>query len=208
MKLYGFDTINTAKVLMFLFENNVKFEYVPINIRAGEQHKHEFLALNPAGKVPVLFDGEQYRSESNAILFSLAQRTGWGLTDDPNMHDQLLAWLFYQASTQGPHFGQIEHWSQFAKVSNPKALARHRNIAIQEIRYLDNHLKDKKYICGEAYSIADIALFPWLHIHDKLDFSLENSKHLLGWLARIRRRTGTVNALTFFGDCSIFDVRD
>ncbi|WP_371170684.1 glutathione S-transferase family protein [Aliiroseovarius sp. 2305UL8-7] len=204
MKLYGFDTINTLKVLMFLQETNEEFEFIPVNIRAGEQHKPEFLAINPAGKVPVLHDGDEYQTESNAILLSLAKKTGWGLVDDPSMHKQLVAWLFYQASTQGPHFGQIEYWSGFAKTPNPEALAHHHAIANRAIAYLDGQLACKQYMCGEIYSIADIALFPWLHVHENLGLSMETAKNLASWLDRIRSRPATMKALAFFGPNSIF----
>ena len=204
MKLYGYDTINTLKVLMFLLEANVEFEFIPINIRAGEQHKPEFLVINPAAKVPVLFDGDRHQTESNSILLSLAQKTGWGLVDDANTHDTMIAWLFYQASTQGPHFGQVEHWSRFAKTPNPEALARHHSIADRTIEYLNDQLTDKQFICGETYSIADIALFPWLHIHDHLGLSLEKAGHLADWLDRIRNRPATIEARAFFGLTSIF----
>jgi GST-like protein len=204
IKLYGYDTINTFKVLMLLLETKVEFEYVPINIRAGEQHKPEFRAINSAGKVPVIFDGDRHQTESNSILLSLAQKTGWGLVDDPNMQDQLMAWLFYQASTQGPHFGQVEHWSRFAKEPNPEALARHRLIANNIIKYLNDQLIGKQYICGDSYSIADIALFPWLHVHDHLGLSLKKAEHLMCWLDRIRNRPATVEARAFFGPQSIF----
>lgn len=204
MKLYGFDTINTLKVLMFLLETNEEFEFVPINIRTGEQHNPEFLAINSAGKVPVLSDGDRHQTESNAILLSLAAKTGWGSTSDPNVRDELIAWLFYQASTQGPHFGQIEHWSKFAKTPNPDALAQHHVIANRSIAYLNAQLNGKQYLCGETYSIADIALFPWLHIHDHLGLSLEKAANLAGWLARIRNRRSTIAACTFFGASSIF----
>lgn len=202
--LYGFDTINTLKVLMLLLETNQEFEFVPINIRTGEQHTPEFLAINPAGKVPVLSDGDRHQTESNAILLSLAEKTGWGLAKGPNARDDLIVWLFYQASTQGPHFGQLEHWTRFSKTPNPKALAQHRAIAVRTIGYLNAQLNGKQYLCGETYSIADIALFPWLHIHDHLGLSLEKAEHLAGWLARIRNRQSTRAACTFFGANSIF----
>ena len=204
IKLYGFDTINTFKVLMFLAETNEEFEFVPINIRTGEQHKPEFLAINPAGKVPVLSDGIHCQTESNAILLSLAQKTGWGVAKDPNIRDEQIAWLFYQASTQGPHFGQIEHWSRFAKTPNPEALAQHRVIANRIIAYLDKQLNGKQHLCGETFSIADIALFPWLHVHDHLGLSLEKAENLAGWLARIRHRPSTLTARSFFGASSVF----
>lgn len=200
MKLYGFDTINTLKVLMLLLEIKAEFEFAPINIRTGEQHKPEFRAINPAGKVPVLFDGERHQVESNAILLSFAQKTGWGLVDEPD----LTAWLFYQASTQGPHFGQVEHWTRFAKTTNPEALKRHRDIANGVIEHLNTHLNDREFICGDTYSIADIALFPWLHIHDHLGLSLENKEHLTRWISQIRNRPATLEVRAFFGNHSIF----
>lgn len=204
LKLYGFDTINTLKVLMLLLETKEEFEFAPINIRTGEQQRPEFLAINPAGKVPVLSDGNRHQTESNAILLSLAKKTGWGLARDPQVHDELIAWLFYQASTQGPHFGQIEHWAKFAKAPNPVALAQHRAIANRTIAYLNDQLIGKQYFCGETYSIVDIALFPWLHIHGHLGLSLEKAEHLVGWLDRIRSRPSTMGACRFFGPNSIF----
>jgi GST-like protein len=200
MKLYGFDTINTLKVLMFLMETKADFEFVPINIRAGEQHEPAFRTINPAGKVPVLFDGERHQVESNAILLNLAHKMGWGLVDEPD----LTAWLFYQASTQGPHFGQLEHWARFAKVPNPEALKRQQDIATGIINYLNDQLSEKPFICGDTYSIADIALFPWLLIHEHLGLSLKTSEHLKRWLDQIRIRPATFEARKVFSNQSIF----
>jgi len=203
MKLYGFDTINTLKVLMFLLETEEEFEFVPVNIRTGEQHTPGFRAVNPAGKVPVLSDGVHHQTESNAILLSLANRTGWGLARGATGHDKLLAWLFYQASTQGPHFGQIEHWTKFAKKPNPGALAHHRAIANDTIAFLNEKMIGRNYICGESYTVADIALFPWLHIHEHLGLSLEKASEIAGWLERVRNRPATLEARAFFGPSSI-----
>lgn len=204
MKLYGFDTINTLKVLMLLKETNAEFQYIPVNIRTGEQRHPEFLAINPAGKVPVLGNGDQHQTESNAILLSLSQKFDWGGVAEPIAQAQLNAWLFYQASTQGPYFGQIEYWSKIAKTPNPEALAQYRAIASRTIAYLNEQLTGKQYVCGETYTIADIALFPWMHVHHHLGLSLDAAENLAGWLERIRNRPATQNALTFFGPLSIF----
>lgn len=189
---------------MLLLEADQEFEFVPVNIRAGEQHKPEFLAINPAGKVPVLSDGDRHQTESNSILLSLANKTGWGLAKDTHSHEELTAWLFYQASTQGPHCGQIEYWSGHAKVPNPEALAHHRAIAGRTIGHLNEMLAGKQFFCGDAYTIADIALFPWLHIHNRLGLSLEKTENLAGWLERARNRPATLKARAFFGPSSIF----
>ena len=198
--LYGYDTINTLKVLMFLCEVGLNYEFKPINIRAGEQHSAEFRAINPAGKVPVIWDGDNYQTESNSILLSLAQKSGWGLMEGSSLNVQLIDWLFYQASTQGPCFGQIEYWSRLAKAPNSDALAQYHAIANRSIEYLNEQLNSKKYICGDTYSIADIALFPWLRIHKHLELSIAHAENLSRWSDCILARAATKKALTFFND--------
>tara|TARA_B100001059_G_scaffold167840_1_gene167597 strand:- start:231 stop:869 length:639 start_codon:yes stop_codon:yes gene_type:complete len=200
IKLYGYDTINTLKVLMFLSETGLDYEFMPINIRAGEQHSAEFRAINPAGKVPVIWDGDRHQMESNSILLSLAQKTGWGLMESHSLNVQLITWLFYQASTQGPYFGQIEYWSRLAKTPNSDALAQYIAIANRSIEHLNEQLNSKKYICGDTYSIADIALFPWLRIHKHLGLSIEHAEHLWRWCDCILARAATKKALIFFDD--------
>ena len=85
LKLYGYDTINTLKILMLLFETGSDFEFIPINIRTGEQHSPDFRAVNPAGKVPVIWNDGRHQTESNAILLSLAKKASWGLVADPSL---------------------------------------------------------------------------------------------------------------------------
>lgn len=202
IKLYGYDTINTLNILMLLFETGLDFEFVPINIRKGEQHTPDFRAVNPAGKVPVIFDGDTYQTESNAILLIWANRIGWGLDGDPALQAKVTTWLFYQASTQGPYFGQIEYWARLTKVPNSVASAHYRTIASRAVDYLNEQLKDKKYSCGNAYTIADIAFFPWLRIHDHLGLSFENVENLSRWHDSILERDGTQKAISFFNQIS------
>ena len=202
IKLYGYDTINTLKILMYLFETGLNFEFVPINIREGAQHTADFRAVNPAGKVPVIFDGDTYQTESNAILLIWANRIGWGLDGDPVLQAQVTTWLFYQASTQGPYFGQIEYWARLAKTPNSAAFAHYRAIASHSVDYLNEQLNDKKYICGDTYTIADIALFPWLRIHDHLGLSFENAKNLSRWHDAVLERDGTQKAISFLNEIS------
>ena len=202
IKLYGYDTINTLKILMFFFETGLDFEFVPINIREGEQHTPDFRAVNPAGKVPVIFDGDTYQTESNAILLIWANRTGWGLKGDPALQAQVTRWLFYQASTQGPYFGQIEYWARLTKTPNSAASAHYSAIASRTVDYLNEQLKDKKYICGDKYTIADIALFPWLRIPDHLGLSFEHAENLSRWHDAVLKRGGTQKAISFFNEIS------
>lgn len=187
---------------MFLFETGLDFEFVPINIREGAQHTADFRAVNPAGKVPVIFDGDTYQTESNAILLIWASKTGWGLEGDSGLQAQVTTWLFYQASTQGPYFGQIEYWARLTKTPNSAASAHYSAIASRAVDYLNERLKDKKYICGDTYTIADIALFPWLRIHDHLGLSFENAKNLSRWHDAVLERDGTQKAISFLNEIS------
>lgn len=204
IKLYGFDTINTLKVMMFLQESGLPFDYAPINIRTGDQHTPAFRAVNPAGKVPVIVDGETVKTESNSILLDLAQQTGWGLTSEAALHDELVAWLFYQASTQGPYFGQIEYWTRLAKTPNPDAEAQYRSIAARVVDHVNERLGDRDFICGDTYTIADIALYPWFHMHEHLGLSLVDHQPLADWIARVGARPATQDAIAFFGAKSLF----
>ena len=136
------------------------------------------------------------------ILLSLTNKIGWDLVDDHSSHAQLIALLFYQASIQGPYFGQIGYWSRLAKMPNLEALAQYRAIANRTIVYLNDNLSDKQYICGDTYIIADIALFPWLRVHEHLGLSIENAKNLSHWLDLIRARAAMQKTLTFFDKIS------
>ena len=198
LKLYGYDTINTLKILMLLFETGSDFEFIPINIRTGEQHSPDFRAVNPAGKVPVIWNDGRHQTESNAILLSLAKKASWGLVADPSLQADITTWLFYQASAQGPYFGQIEYWARLAKTPNPAVSAHYGAIASRSVEYLNDQLNTKKYLCGDVYTIADIALFPWLRIHKHLGLSLENAENLSRWHEAILARPATEEALTFF----------
>jgi len=192
---YGYNTINSLKVMMFLMETDLPHDFVPINIRGGDQHTPDFRAVNPAGKIPVIVQDGKALTESNAILMHLARKTGWGLPE--GVEDQLLSLLFYQASTQGPYFGQVEYWSGLAPKPNPDALAQYTGIANRVIAVLDEQLANQDYLCGDSYSIADISFFPWLDHHEELNLSLTEAPHVQAWLARVKARPATQKACRF-----------
>jgi GST-like protein len=146
--------------------------------RTGEQHSPDFRAVNPAGKVLIIGNDGRHQTESNAILLSLAKKASWGLVADPSLQAYITTWLFYQASAQPPYFGQIEYWARLANTPNPTASAHYGAIASRSVEYLNDQLNTKKYLCGDVFTIADIALFPWLRIHKHLGLSRENAENL------------------------------
>ena len=206
IKFYGYNTINSLKVLLFLLETKHDYEFIPINIRAGEQRQPEFLSINPAGKVPVILDGDFLLTESNAILLYLTKKVGWGL-DGTGEIDRINEWLFYQSSSQGPYFGQIEYWANIAKTPNPEALSFYTSIAKRSVDYINDRLKNREYICGDTYSIADIALFPWLNDHNHLDLDLDDAPNVLRWIKQIRSRPATSQACAFFEKSALFQAK-
>jgi len=143
----------------------------------------------------VIVDHDEVISESNAILVHLAENTDWGAIAENR--DQILQWLFYQASTQGPFFGQVEYWSFLSPNPNPDTLAHYKSIAQRVISHLNDTLKNRLYCAGETYSIADIALFPWVNKHTHLGLSLDTAEHVQRWLREIHARPGTQKTFEF-----------
>ncbi|MCV6576060.1 MAG: glutathione S-transferase family protein [Cohaesibacter sp.] len=204
LKFYGYNTVNSLKILMCLLETGIDYDFIPINIRKGEQHNSHFRALNPAGKVPVIADKGHILAESNAILLYLAKKANWGLTKSAENIDIINTWLFYQASSQGPYFGQVEYWSAIAKAPNADALTHYRSIAQTSIAYLNRHLENQNFLCANVYSIADIALFAWINECDHLGLSLQKDHNVARWSETIKQRPATIKALDFFDNKSIF----
>ncbi|MEP1613782.1 MAG: glutathione S-transferase family protein [Roseobacter sp.] len=198
MKLYGYNTINTLKVLLILLETETTYEFHPVDIRQGEQHLPAFRTVNPVGKVPVLADGDLVLTESNAILLYIARKTSWGIQDTAGTYEKVVSWLFYQASTQGPYFGQIEYWSVLAKKPNGEAAVHFRSIAQRSVTLLETALQDSKFLCGTDYGIADLAHFVWMRHCSSLGVSLENAPCINKWVETISARPATKQALAFF----------
>ncbi len=198
--LYGYRSINTFKILMLLYETKQEFKFIPINIRKGEQREPAFLALNPVGRVPVLVDGDLTLTESNAILLYLTQKLSWGLENRPGYIETVTAWLFYQASTQGPFFGQVEYWTQFAKTPNPEALAHYKSIAHKTIALLDSYLSKTPFLCGDTFSIVDIAHFAWIDEHAELGLTLDDAPHTKRWWTEVAARQSASQARDFIAE--------
>ena len=115
LKFYYNGSPNPTKVALLLEETGLPYEAVPVDTRKGEQHRPEFLAINPNGKVPVIVDGEVTVFDSNAILLYLAEKTGKFLPPDtPEARGELLSWLMFVATGVGPYSGQAVHFRHFA----------------------------------------------------------------------------------------------
>ena len=160
LKFYFNGSPNPTKVALFLEEAGLAYEPVKVDTRKGEQFAPEYLKINPNGKVPAIDDGGTIVFDSNAILLYLAEKTGQFL---PANRAELLSWLMFIATGVGPYSGQAVHFKHFAPKDQNHDYAhnRYQYETDRHYRILDAHLKGRKYMIGDAYSILDMALWGW-----------------------------------------------
>lgn len=164
--LYTWSTPNGRKVSIMLEEVGLPYGVHPIDITAGDQFTPEFIAINPNSKIPAIVDqdGPGGRPitlfESGAILIYLAEKTGRFLPTDARGRYETLQWLMFQMGGIGPMFGQTHHFRRFAPEQIPYAIERYTKETRRLYGVLDNRLAQEEFVAG-AYSIADMAIFPW-----------------------------------------------
>lgn len=163
LKFYYHPSPNPAKVALFLEEAQLPYELVPADIRKGEQHLPEYLAINPNAKTPALTDGDATIFDSTAILLYLAVKTGRFLPrNEPAVRAQMYSWLMFIASGIGPFSGQAVHFRHFAPEPKTYALNRYDFEAWRHWRILEQHLTDRVYMVDDEFTIVDMALWGWV----------------------------------------------
>jgi len=166
----------------------------PVDIGAGEQFAPGFLALSPNNKIPVITDPDgpdrQPISlfESGAILLYLAGKTGKLLPADVQGKYEVLQWLMFQMGSVGPMLGQAHHFRIYAPEKLPYAIERYTREAQRLYGVLNKRLAHTTYLGGREYSIADIAVFPWLRSWKNQGVELADYPHLKGWFDEISKR--------------------
>jgi GST-like protein len=162
LKFYYSGAPNPTKVALFLEEAGLPYEAIPIDTRKGDQHKQEYLAINPNAKVPAIVDGEVTVFDSSAILLYLAEKTGKFLPEKTDKaRGELLSWMFFVSSGIGPYAGQSVHFRAYAPEKLPYAINRYAYEAQRHFGILDARLAKRKYLLGEAYTIVDMNVWGW-----------------------------------------------
>jgi len=199
--LYYWPTPNGHKITMFLEEAGLPYAIHPVDIGAGDQFKPDFLAIAPNNRMPAIVDHEPLDGgapisvfESGAILLYLAEKTGKFLPDDIRGRKTVLEWLFWQMAGLGPMTGQYGHFHVYAPEDVPYAKDRYAREAQRLLRVLDDHLAGRSFIAGEAYTIADMACYPWIDPYAKAPLDLSAFGNLQRWREAIRNRPATVRA--------------
>ncbi|KTD33681.1 S-transferase [Legionella nautarum] len=192
-KLYSLGTPNGIKPTIMLEELAAPYEIELINIREGEQFTPEFLAISPNNKIPVIYDPEMdfYLFESVAILQYLAERHQRFLPKDLKGRFNVLKWCYFQVGHIGPMFGQYGHFYRYAPEDLPYAKKRYGDEVLRLMGVMDKQLKQHPYISGTDYTIADMAIWPWLYCYENFYETPINETefpHLMKWYKTIGKR--------------------
>ncbi len=165
LKFYYSAAPNPTKVALFLEESGLSYEPIPVDTRKGDQHKPDYLAINPNAKVPAIVDGDATVFDSNAILLYLAEKTGKFLPPKGDKaRGELLSWLMFVASGVGPYSGQAVHFRNYAPDKNEYAINRYAFEAQRHFGILDARLAKQKYMLGDTYTIVDMDVWGWARL--------------------------------------------
>jgi GSH-dependent disulfide-bond oxidoreductase len=196
--LYGVMSPNVVKVCIMLEELSLPYELKYVSLFQGEQFTAAFRALNPVGKVPVLVDSELDRplAESGAILLWLAEHSGQFLPASAGDRYEVMQWLMVQMSAIGPMLGQFTHFKLLPAGSEAYALGRYGAIAETLYRAIDDRLAQREWIAGNAYSIADMATFPWAEYLERHGLDVKHYPNMQRWRTAIASRPAVVQGKT------------
>ena len=170
LQLYSLPTPNGVKVSIMLEETGLPYEPHRVGFETQDQMSPEFLSVNPNNKIPAILDPDGPGGaplalfESGAILIYLAEKTGRLMPHDAAGRYQTIQWLMFQMAGIGPMFGQLGFFHKFAGKEYEDKRPRDRYVAESKrlLGVLDRRLADRAWIMGDAYSIADVATFPWV----------------------------------------------
>jgi GST-like protein len=198
--LYYWPTPNGHKVTLFLEETAMPYRIIPVNIGKGEQFKPDFLAISPNNRMPAIVDHHPLDGgapisvfESGAILLYLAEKTGLFISRDVRRRVETTEWLFWQVGGLGPMAGQNHHFSRYAPEKIDYAIKRYVGETNRLYGVLNKRLAEREFVAG-AYSIADMAAYPWVVPHEAQGQDLADFPHLSRWFEAIKSRPATVRA--------------
>ncbi len=198
--LHYWPTPNGHKIIMFLEEVGLPYTIVPVNIGKGQQFEPDFLKIAPNNRMPAIVDHEPEGGgapisvfESGAILLYLADKTGRFIPPDPRGRVETLEWLFWQMGGLGPMLGQNHHFSGYAPEKIPYAIDRYVKETNRLYGVLDRRLEGRDFVAGD-YSIADMAAYPWIVLHERQGQALDDTPNLKRWFEAIGSRPATIAA--------------
>jgi len=198
--VYYWPTPNGHKVAIFLEETAMPYRLVPVDIGKGDQFKPDFLTISPNNRMPAIVDHNPLDGgppisvfESGAILLYLAEKIEQFIPLDVRGRTQVTEWLFWQVAGLGPMAGQNHHFTRYAPEKVPYAIDRYVKETNRLYGVLNKRLADHEFLAG-AYSIADMAAYPWVVPHEAQGQNLSEFPHVKRWFEAIKARPATVRA--------------
>jgi len=198
---FGRPTPNALKVATLLEELGLAYRLCPVNIRAGEQFAPSFLAISPNNKVPAIVDpsgpgGKPFAVfESGAILLYFAEKTGRLWPAEPVGRHDVLQWFMSQMGGVGPMLGQAHHFRAHAPERIPYAIDRYTREAARLFSVIDRRLAARAFLAGD-YSVADVAVFSWMRLHELQGQDPADFPALKGWFTAVEARPSMHSAVT------------
>ena len=203
--LYTWPTPNGFKVSIMLEETGLPYNVIPVDIGAGDQFKPDYLKISPNNKMLAMVDtdgpgGKPYSLfESGAILMYLAEKTGKFMPTETRARYDVIKWLMFQMGGLGPMLGQAHHFRQYAPEPIPYAIDRYTNEAKRLYGVMDRRLGEVEYLAG-AYSIADMASYPWIRPHKRQGQDLNDFPNLKRWFDAIAERPAVQRGVKVLAD--------
>ena len=204
--LYTWPTPNGHKVHIMLEEVGLPYKVHAINIGTGEQFDPDFLKISPNNKMPAMVDPDGPSGkpislfESGAMLIYLANKTGQFLPTDPDQAYCVLQWLMWQMGGVGPMLGQAHHFLQYAPEHIDYAADRYSNEAKRLYGVADKRLGEAAYLGGDSYSIADMAVWPWMRFPERQGVDVEVFANLQRWRKEIGERPAVQRGVEVLAD--------
>jgi GST-like protein len=165
LKFYYSGAPNPMKVALFLEEAGLPYEAVPVDTRKGDQHKPDYLAINPNAKVPAIVDGDAVVFDSSAVLLYLGEKTEKFMPQNtPKLRGELLSWMMFVGTGVGPYTGQSVHFRNYAPEKIPYALNRYAYEAQRHFGILNERLGKQTYMVGDSYTIVDMNVWGWARL--------------------------------------------
>ncbi len=194
---YTAPTPNGWKISIMLEECALPYTVHWVNIGRGDQFKPAFLEISPNNKIPAIIDSSPPEGgaplsafETGAILIYLAEKTGQFLPAGLRQRKSVLEWLMWQVAGFGPMLGQYGHFKLYAPDRIAYATTRYRNETLRLYGVLDRQLSENAFVGGESYSIADMAIFPWVQTYRAQEVPLVDFPSIVRWYEALKQRPG------------------
>ena len=204
--LYTWPTPNGHKIHIMLEETGLDYTVIPVDIGAGDQFAPDFLKISPNNKMPAMVDrdgpgGAPYAMfESGAMLIYLAEKCGRFMPQETRARFDVIKWLMFQMGHIGPMLGQAHHFRAYAPEPIPYAVERYTNEAARLYKVLDVRLGESAHLAGDDYTIADMAVFPWLRSHERQGQDLADFPNVERWFETINARPAVERGLQVLAD--------